>query len=286
MRKLVYLAGAAMALMLLTGAMALGRGAAVQAADPQLENAITETVQSAIAAYNEADLDKFTAYFTDQGFQEAFDVSKDEAAGSDEVFGDQLTIRSIHDIQQTATGAEAVVELASGLGVDAENFSFINRDGSWLIDGTKPTSAEVDPGTTVVNVTLQEYAFNYDASALSGGNVAFKVTNAGQEQHEILLAKVDDSTTASSFIDELAQSDGSGPPPFEDFGYLGMVDPGKTQTMALTHPLEPGTYVFFCAISAADGTPHFMKGMVSEFTVGEAGSSIAPPSTGDGGLLP
>jgi hypothetical protein len=286
MRRLIYLAAVAVALTVMTGVAALGGRGTAQAADPQLEKAITDTMEAAVADYNAADFDKFTAHFTDRGFEAEFEMSRAEAKNSDEVFGDPLTMRSLHDINATATGATAIVEFVSGLGVQAEELSYVKQGNGWLIDRSKPASAAVDPGTTVVDLGLQEYAFDYDAAALQGGDVAFKVTNTGKEPHEVLLAKVDDSLTASSFIDELARSGESGPPPFEDFGYLGMVEPGTTITAALAHPLEPGTYVFFCAVTGADGTPHFMKGMVSEFKVGAGGSSIAPPSTGDGGLLP
>ncbi len=181
MRRLIYLAGAAVALTLMASVLAVGRGAPAQAADPQLEKAIEDTVNAAVEAYNQADFDTFTGYFTDKGFQASFESTKAEAKGSDELFGDQLALRSLHDVKETATGATAIIEFESGLGIDAHEFTFLKQGDKWLIDNDKPATPTIDPGTRVVDLTLQEYAFVYDASALADGNVAFKVTNKGQK---------------------------------------------------------------------------------------------------------
>ncbi len=73
----------------------------------------------------------------------------------------------------------------------------------------------------------------------------------------------------------------------QDFGFLGILEPGATGTAALAHPLDTGNYVLICFLPDVDGVPHAFKGMVSGFTVGSPSGGpapITPPSTGDGGL--
>ena len=263
------------------------------AADPGPENGIRATVQAAVDAYNRADLGAFLPLWTDKGFEEEMDQTKAEAAADEEFFGDQVVLRAVRDITQTSTGATAIVELEFGLGVEANTYSFILVDGRWRIDGSTSASPAVKPGTAVVDLKLQEFAFVYDKQAVASGNVAFKVENVGKQEHEMVLLKIDGSLSAAE-VREMLLSEGegegegeSGPPPFEDFGFLGVLQPGQTATAALSHPLETGKYVFVCFVEdPADGLPHLAKGMISEFTVGSATGAITPPSTGDGGLLP
>ncbi len=260
------------------------------AADPGLENGIRATVQAAVAAYNRADLGAFLPLWTDKGFQEEIELTKAEAAADEEFFSDQIVLRAVRDITETSTGATAIVELQFGLGVEANRYSFILVDGRWRIDGSTPASPAIAPGTAVVGLQLQEFAFVYDKKAVANGNVAFKAENVGKQDHEILLMKIDESLSLSEFQQILlseGEGEESGPPPFEDFGFLGFLQPGETGIAALSHPLESGKYVFVCFVeNPADGLPHVAKGMISEFTVGTATTSpITPPSTGDGGVL-
>jgi hypothetical protein len=254
------------------------------AADPGLENGITATMQAVVDSYNRADLGALLPLFTDQGFQAAFFEAKDEASVDPEFFGDQLAIKSIRDVAATATVATATVEFDSGLGQDVETLTFVLVDGRWRIDNSEPGTPTLGADTTVVDLKLQEFAFVYDKDAVSGGDVAFHAQNVGEQTHEMLLVKVDDSLSASDVVDALASDE---EPPFEDFGFLGILEPGQSATVGLSHPLEDGTYVFLCFLPDTDGTPHAFKGMASEFTVGSAASSgpITPPNTGDGGLL-
>jgi uncharacterized cupredoxin-like copper-binding protein len=256
------------------------------AADPGLENGINAMVQSLVAANNRQDVGAVLALFTDKGFQEFFSESKAEGAVDSELVSDPVTLRSVRNIMATSTGANATADFEVGLGIVSFDLNFVLQNGRWYIDASKTGSAAVDAGTSVVNLKLQEYAFVYDKEAASGGNIAFAAQNVGKQQHEMVLAKVDESVSVPELLDTLSSEDQSGPPPFEDFGFLGFLEPGQSATVALAHPLEPGKYVFLCFVSdAVDGVPHAFKGMASDFTVGGGTSPITPPSTGDGGVV-
>jgi hypothetical protein len=259
------------------------------AADPGLENGINATIQSLVAANNRQDVGAVLSLFTDKGFQEFFSETKAEGAVDSDLVSDPVALSAVRNITATATGATATADFEVGLGIASFELNFVLQDGRWLIDASKTGSAAVGADTKVIDLKLQEYAFVYDKGATSGGNIAFAAENIGEQPHEMLLVKVDESLSTADLLDELSSEDGSGPPPFEDFGFLGMLQPGESATAALSHPLEPGKYVFLCFIpDAADGTPHAFKGMVSDFTVGSgsaAPSPITPPSTGDGGVL-
>jgi hypothetical protein len=260
------------------------------AADPEIESGVQATVQAIIGAYNRGDAGALLPLFTDEGFVGLFGESKTEAIQDDEFFGDQVKLHSIHDVVATSSGATATVEIEIGLGIEADDMTFTLTNQRWVISDSHPGQAAVPAGVKVVDLKLQEYAFIYDASAVAGGNVALNVSNVGTMEHEVILVKTDPSTTA----DDILNADMSGPPPFEDFGYLGTFEPGESRTVVLNHPLESGTYFFICFLPAPDGTPHAAHGMISKFTVGSGastssdqneGGAITPPSTGDAGLL-
>lgn len=52
-------------------------------------------------------------------------------------------------------------------------------------------------------------------------------------------------------------------------GVEGPVEPGNSLNLVFTQALEPGRYVILCFlpdITDPEGTPHFFKGMLAEFT--------------------
>ena len=264
--------------------------------DPNLVATVKLTVQAAVNANNNHDFGALSVLFTDQGFQEFFGETKADAAADPEFFTDDVAVHSVSNVVATADGATAEADFEVGLGIDAHKLSFIKQnDGRLIISGSSPGTPAISTGTKVLDMKLQEYAFVFDTKAASSGNIAFNVTNTGKQEHEMLLVKTDPSFTTASLL-EAAQSEEEGPPPFEDFGFLGFYEPGQTATVALTHPLEQGKYFFLCFVpDVNDGTPHALKGMIQEFTVGNVAASpavtpgattpIKPPSTGDAGLL-
>jgi hypothetical protein len=277
-------------LAIVAGSLSLFRTESTASAEgPGAAEGVTATAEAVVAAFNRGDFGALLPLFSDQGFEDLFDQSKIEAASDDEFFGDQVTLHAVRSITGTDTDAKAIVEIGIGLGIEANEFTLAVVDGRWRIEASKAVSAAVAAGAKVIDLKLQEYAFLYDKSAVAAGNVAFNVMNTGKEQHEIIVFKVEESTSVTGLMTALLSEDeSSGPPPIEDFGFLGLYDPAEGRTAAFSHPLEAGKYMFVCFVSAPDGAPHVAKGMISEFTVGtgaSSGGAITPPNTGDAGLL-
>lgn len=126
---------------------------------------------------------------------------------------------------------------------------------------TPPGPAVARPD--IVEVTMREYAFVYRAPVVPGRAV-FRVVNVGSETHNLIMVPIPDSFPP---IDE--QLHGDERRPIYPVAQVFARKPGKTGTFAVD--LVPHQrYAFMCAIAAADGQPHFLKGMNSEFRAADA----------------
>ena len=125
-----------------------------------------------------------------------------------------------------------------------------------------PTSQKPAPGATVIDIGAKEYSFTIP-SGIKAGKAAFKLTNHGNELHIFGYGKLKEGATFQQVKDAVDR--GEEPDMMTDEGITGLASPdGSTTTNA---DLEPGSYVAYCFIPAADGTPHLAKGMLEEFTV-------------------
>ncbi len=99
--------------------------------------------------------------------------------------------------------------------------------------------AEAD---SVVDVTLEDYAFVGIPASLQGPKVFFKATNKGPSDHELEIL------------------DSSGKP----VGEIEAMPPGRSGTLAVE--LKPGTYTAQCLVEA-EGRTHAELGMKTTFQV-------------------
>jgi plastocyanin len=117
-----------------------------------------------------------------------------------------------------------------------------------------------------IDVSLSEWKVEPSPATATAGDVTFKATNNGGEQHEMVIVKgiapgdlpvdadghvVEDDIPADAVIGEI-----------EEF------DVGTTESA--TFDLEPGTYTIFCnIIETEDGetVSHFKNGMVNTIEV-------------------
>jgi hypothetical protein len=145
---------------------------------------------------------------------------------------------------------------------------FTNVDGEWRISGSEAAPIDIPAGVTAVDVTTQEMAFVFDDSQITDGNIAFAVNNAGEQPHQLVLAKIPEDAD----IQELLQSQET-PEGVVEIAAGGPWNPGDGSNLVFADPLESGRYVMVCFIGNTDpqfgpeGTPHAFLGMVSEFTV-------------------
>jgi hypothetical protein len=125
-------------------------------------------------------------------------------------------------------------------------------------------AASAEP-TANLTVRLLDYAFDLPTT-LPAGPLTIKVINDGPEAHEFNLLKLAEGKTVED-VTQFLSGEVSGPPPFAPVGGMNGLDAGVAGYAEVN--LEPGKYVAICNIPSpkAEGHPHFMLGMIKEFTV-------------------
>lgn len=134
----------------------------------------------------------------------------------------------------------------------------------------------VEP-TANLTVHLKDFSFDLP-DTLPGGPMTVQVINDGPEAHEFNIVRLANGKTAGDVM-QFLDGEVSGPPPFTSIGGMNGLDVGSIGYAELN--LLPGTYVAICNIPspAAGGKPHFMLGMIKQFTVGDPSTSNFPFGT-------
>jgi hypothetical protein len=118
-----------------------------------------------------------------------------------------------------------------------------------------------------ITMTLADYSFAL-SKAITPGKHTIRVENIAPQAHEVVVVKLDEGKTAQDFIQwvgTVPRDDKAGPG--EIIG--GVTGISKGEFNIVTLDFEPGRYALVCFFpDAGDGMPHFMHGMVQEFTVG------------------
>ena len=133
-------------------------------------------------------------------------------------------------------------------------------------DNAPPPPEKPAAGAATVDVGAKEYQFTLPSS-ISAGKTAFKLTNHGNELHVLGISQIKAGHTFQELQQFVTTSN-------DDPNQKGLTE--DVAVGAFTAPdgsnfvnadLKPGTYAVFCFISAQDGTPHYKKGMLAQFTV-------------------
>jgi hypothetical protein len=123
------------------------------------------------------------------------------------------------------------------------------------------TATVAEPKADVV-VKLVDYAF--DMPAITPGRHTIRVENVAMQPHEIFIVQLGPGKTAKDVLDYVATM--SGPPPGRPIG--GTTFMAKDGVNYITVDLPAGEYGLFCFVpDAKDGKPHFVHGMVKQFTI-------------------
>ena len=123
-----------------------------------------------------------------------------------------------------------------------------------------------------------KYAFDVP-DEVEGGTVQLTFKNTGAQGHEFAIVRVTDGTTADQLVQGLFAEEGA---PIPDSligapGGGGGTAPGATNVSTIS--LEKGTYVYFCTFQEGDEPPHYVNGMLGEFTVKDVASTAPLPDT-------
>lgn len=128
---------------------------------------------------------------------------------------------------------------------------------------------------TAIEVSAEDFHFVGIPDEISAGNVAFLITNNGEESHEmVLLRKNDDTTETWTELIAMPEEEALALVTFAGAAFLPA--PGSAALTAVE--LTPGDYAAICFIPIGthmtegvegSGPPHFTGGMIHEFTVVE-----------------
>jgi plastocyanin len=123
-------------------------------------------------------------------------------------------------------------------------------------------AAEQPEDDTVVKAT--DFAFGLESSMTAGDHVV-KFQNAGNQDHEATLFKLNEGATTKDVLAAFAPG-GSGKPPAMPMGGVAPLAKGADQYFPVT--LEPGRYTYICFLTdPATQKMHAELGMTAEFTV-------------------
>jgi hypothetical protein len=129
-----------------------------------------------------------------------------------------------------------------------------------------------------VNVSAREYAYDA-AGSIPAGLSHIHMQNAGTEDHQAQLLKLNSGVTFAQFQAALQKGPGAAVSMATAQGGPNTVKGG--QGADSIQSLDPGQYVFLCFVPAADGIPHFAKGMITQVQVASNTSAAAaqfPPA--------
>lgn len=153
-------------------------------------------------------------------------------------------------------------------------YTWVKQDGEWKVDGLQRLEGDIPDDAVVVDMKLaSDFEFDFDPSAITSGNLAFRIENTDTEEHAHKSGKVHQAGIAHEMaigklpeglsLEETLQL--PAPPPL--VGIVTPLAPGGTTNVVLTEPLEPGNYALLCFLPTEEGTTHVEEGMIAEFTV-------------------
>jgi hypothetical protein len=224
-----------------------------------------ENVLLQLATADGADIDYFLDHTTDDFIDSLSGMTREECeADPDTCVGEPADDATVENVAVDGDTADADLTFIDQEGEFTLAVGLVKEDGLWKADSFSTPEVEVPEGATTVGVTALDYEFEYDASEITGGNVAFEMSNEGEEDHELVLLKVSEDFD----IDTALESEGEQPPEgIEEEAGVTFAAPGESGTLVPEGELARGRYMMVCFIPTDDGTPHAALGMHSEFTI-------------------
>ncbi len=228
---------------------------------------VESTLKHAIDAWNGKDVEGFLALVSDNflsnelGFASRYEAQQGLATG---IGTPKLSLGDLSDTLITGDSAATSAPFYFGQMGSRDAFSFVKVGDQWQLDSDDPARGDVPEGTKSVSLSMSEYKFDFDHSAVAGGDFGFAASNTGSEQHELALVKVPDDLSIDDLLSAQSLPDG-----VKEIGFAGPFDPGSSTPILFKDSLASGRYVMLCFIAAPDGEDHAHKGQVEEFTVAD-----------------
>jgi hypothetical protein len=247
--------------------MACGDDDDDDAGGSEADTAAVEDTARQVAESGPDNIDYFIEHTTDNARSFFGYESEDDCrANAEDCVGDPIVAESVEVTEVEGDSASATVTADDG----STFILHLVREGDvWKLDELEFGPVELPEGVAEVEVTGTEYDFEFDEGDIEDGNVAFTLVNEGEEEHELVLAKIEpDFDLGTLLATEIGEDIEELPPGVEAFAAFTFAPPGSSATaVPETLPLEAGDYALLCLIPAEDGEPHAAKGMVAEFAI-------------------
>lgn len=136
---------------------------------------------------------------------------------------------------------------------------------------TERSGPEATPAPANVHMVMDEYSFKMTPK-ITAGLQTIHVENHGEQPHEFLLVRLNDGKTAEDVLEWIGQIEEmhSGDIPEAPGLFLNGVSPLETEgENTITVDFTPGEYALICPYPDEEGAPHFVHGMIQQFTVDE-----------------
>ena len=139
-----------------------------------------------------------------------------------------------------------------------------------MIQGLTVVESAEEPADfpeTDLTIVLDDYSFGL-SKVITRGKHTIRVENHAAQAHEVVVVRLAEGKTAQDFLQWVGttpRKDGN--EPGEVLGGVTGIAQGEFNIVSLD--FQPGRYALLCFVpDAGDGMPHFMHGMVQEFSVG------------------
>jgi hypothetical protein len=234
-------------------------------------------VQAAIDNFNQAmvdgDAELLSQVMTEDGALEVFQVTLEDAAADPSLFAtgeegrDDFVVSEIEVDGDEAKASGSFQSEAPGFD-STPVLVLVKEDDAWKVNSLEMGEAEEPEGATTVEMTLDEFSFEFDETDITSGSTIFlEVENAGEQPHHVVFIKLEGVT-----FEEALAADGE-IEGVTDLGFAGNFAPGDSGSIAVNEPLQPGNYVFACFLpdvsveNPEEQQLHVELGMFKEFTV-------------------
>jgi hypothetical protein len=148
-------------------------------------------------------------------------------------------------------------------------------------DGGEPTTVETPmetPGETPagtpavgtagqLDITAVEFSFRGVPASQPGGLTTITLTNAGAEDHQAVIMKLNEGATMDQFQSALEADESGVQAVALASGASGVNALVGGESGEVQYDLSEGTHVMLCFVSGEDGIPHVAKGMITSFEV-------------------
>jgi len=175
-----------------------------------------------------------------------------------------VELRDITAVDATTVTALVTYTVAYQQRTSVWTFMQERVDGllAWVLANEEAAPARIPDGASSLDVAIQDDAYTVSAQTTEGLDVAFNLSNADGEDHEVLVLKLPIGTGTGVLLQN------PGPTLPDGVAFIGQSTvPAGSDGVLLLANLPPGIYTIVCLLPDENGLPHLSSGMEATFTV-------------------